>query len=201
MGYALSWAAQKAGSLQTMCSVLGLRPTGKHEEIAESEFVGAQLLSEWHIVLFNRNIIDDSSLKELSRSGDVIYCFVEDHVMFSSASAWNKGKEIWRVVHDGGEKGVLHLETTGNPPEQFEEVRMKLCSEQEAADRDNIKVDHVYEIPSELAKQLVGFHHDEDTPGLVGEAFEVLERVEKMTPKSALGKLFGRFGGRSASGA
>jgi hypothetical protein len=56
-------------------------------------------------------------------------------------------------------------------------------------------VDYVYDAPAELAKELTGFRHDQDTPGWIGEVFEILER------ESVLGKLFGRFRRSSASAA
>ena len=56
-------------------------------------------------------------------------------------------------------------------------------------------VDYVYDAPAELAKELTGFRHDQDTPGWIGEVFEILER------ESVLGKLLGRFRRRSASAA
>jgi hypothetical protein len=54
MGYSLSWAALKGGNLQTACTALGLRATGKREEIAKSKIVGAQLPTGWYLVMFNR---------------------------------------------------------------------------------------------------------------------------------------------------
>jgi hypothetical protein len=175
MGYSLSWAALKGGNLQTICSVFDLRSTGKREEIAESNIDGAQLPSGWYLVMFDHNVIEERLLKELSRTGEVVYCFVEDHVMFSSASGWNSGKQIWQVTHDGGEKGILHLETSGHLPAVFESIRKRLFAEQETADSQKVKVDYVYEAPPELAKELTGFRHDEEVAGMSSEAYEILE--------------------------
>jgi hypothetical protein len=197
MGWSLSWAALKSGNLQTACAALDLRSTGKREEIAESKIVGTQLPTGWYLVVFNRTEIKDKTLEKLSRAGEVVGCFVEDHVMFSSASAWNKGRRVWYVAHNGEEDRVLHLETSGDLPAEFESIRQKVFAkqEQETAEQDDLKVDHVYELPAELAKKLTGFRHDEPTPGLTGDAFEVLER------ESVLGKLIGHFGRRNTSAA
>jgi hypothetical protein len=189
MGYSLSWAALKGGNLQTACAALGLRETGKREEIPDSDIVGTQLPTGWCLVLFDHNVIEERFLKQLSQAGEVVYCFVEDHVMYSSASGWNSGREIWQVAHDGGERGVLHLETGGNPPAEFEGIRKELFARQVAADRDKVEVDHVYEIPAELAKQLTGFRHDQDTPGLSGDVFTVLESP-KENKTASLGNVF-----------
>lgn len=181
MGYSLSWAALKGGNLQSACSALGLHTTGKREEIAESKIVGAQLATGWYVVVFTRAEIKDKTLAKLSQAGEVVGCFVEDHVMFSSASAWKNGQRLWHVAHNGEEDRVLHLETSGDLPAEFESIRKRVFAKQE----QDLKVDHVYELPAELAKKLTGFRHDESMPGLTGEVFEVLER------ESVIGKLFG----------
>jgi hypothetical protein len=193
MGYSLSWAALKGGNVKSVCAVLGLRPTGKREEVAEAKIDGVQLPSGWYVVLFDHDEVKDSLLEKLSRNGEVVSCFVEDHVMFSSASGWIEGKEIWKVWHDGGELGHTHLETRGKLPPEFEDMRKVLFEKQVAADRDNEPVDYVYDLTAELAKRLVGFRHDEDIPGLSGDVFEVLER------ESALGRFFGGPGRRNTS--
>jgi hypothetical protein len=203
MGWSLSWAALKGGNLQTVCSARSLRETGKRERIAESKIAGIALPTGWYVVVFNRTEIEDETLEKLSQAGEVVSCFVEDHVMFSSAGAWKNGKRVWHVAHNGEEDRVLHLETSGDLPAEFESIRKKVFAkqEQEAAERDELKVHHVYELPAELAKKLTGFRHDERTFGLNVEVFEILEREGSAPSKSALGKLFGRFGRRNTSAA
>ncbi len=192
MGWSLSWAALKGGNLQTVCSALGLRATGKRERIAESKMAGTALPTGWYVVVFNRTEIKDNTLEKLSQAGEAVCCFVEDHVMFCSAAAWKNGQKLWRVAHDGGEDKVLHLETSGELPVEFESIRESVFAKQaqEAAERDELKVDHVYELPAELAKKLTRFRHDQDMPGLADEAFEVLE------PAKEAGGLFGRLFGK-----
>lgn len=64
MGYALSWAALKGGTLDMMCEATGLVSTGKFEEIAESEFVATALPTFWHLFLWNGDEIPDEVLKD-----------------------------------------------------------------------------------------------------------------------------------------
>lgn len=184
MGWSLSWAALKGANVQTTCSVLGLRATGKRSAIGQSKIAGTLLPSGWYVIVFNRTEIKDKTLRKLSQAGEVVGCFVEDHVMFTSASAWKDGRKLWHVAHDGGDDRVLHLETSGDLPRDFESLRKRLFAKQEqsAAENDDFKVDHVYELPAELAKQLTGFRHDMSMPGLAGEVFEILER-ETVTEK------------------
>jgi hypothetical protein len=125
---------------------------------------------------------------KLSQAGEVVRCFVEGHVMFSSASARKNGRQFWRVAHDGGQDGVF--ETSGDLPAEFASIQMNLFAKQEkeTAEPDDLKVDHVYELPAEVAKELTGFRHDQDIPGISGDIFAALE------PKSGslLSRLFGK---------
>ncbi len=192
MGWSLSWAALKSGNLQTACATLGLRATGKREEAAESGIDGIQLPSGWYLIQFDRNELKDRVLAHLSRSGEVVGCFVEDHVMVSWASGWRGRNKVWSVVHDC-EKGRFHLDIKGEAPAELKAIAEQLIAKQQAAGGEKAEVDYVYDVPAELAKKLTGYRHDQDMPGLTREVFEVLER------ESALGKLFGRFGRRNTS--
>jgi hypothetical protein len=177
MGWSLSWAALKAGNVQTVCAALGLRATGKREGIAKSKISGTALPTGWYVVVFNRTEIKDKTLEKLSHAGEAVGCYVEDHVMFSSASAWKNCKRIWRVAHKGEEGDVLHLETSGDLPAEFESIRREVFAKQEKepAEPDDLKVDHVHELSAELAKKLTGFRHDQDNPGVPDDVFEVLK--------------------------
>ena len=176
MGYSLSWAALKSGNLQTACAALGLRSTGKREEIAESKIVGVQLPTGWYVVVFNQSETEDRELARLSRTGEVASCFVEDHVMVSWASGWREGKKLWSVAHDC-EKGRFHLDIKGEAPPELKGIAERLIAEQQTAGGEKADVDHVYDVPAELAKALTGYRHDQDTPGLTGDVFEILERA------------------------
>jgi hypothetical protein len=190
MGYSLSWAALKGGNPETVCSALGLRATRKREQLPKSKVTGAALPTGWYAILFNRTEIKDQTLEKLSRAGEVVSCFVEDHVMFSSASAWKNGRQLWRVAHDGGQDGVLHLETSGDLPAEFASIQKNLFAKQEkeTAEPDDLKVHHVYEFRAEVAKELTGFRLDQDIPGISRDIFAALE------PKSGslLSRLFGK---------
>ena len=180
----------KGGNLETVCSALGRRATGKREELPESKVTGAALPAGWYTVLFNRTEIKDKTLEKFSQAGEVVSCFLEDHIMFSSASAQKNGRQLWRAAHDGGQDGVLQLETSGGLPAKFASIQKNLFAKQEkeAAEPDDLKVDHVYGLPAEVAKELTGFRHDQHIPGIAGDIFAVLE------PKSGslLSRLFGK---------
>ncbi|HKV25087.1 MAG TPA: hypothetical protein VJN93_10900 [Candidatus Acidoferrum sp.] len=194
MGWSLSWAALKGGNLETVCSLLGLRPTGKFEGLGESKISGTALAGGWYVVVFNRTEINDRKLKQVSPGGEVVGCFVEEHVMFSSAACWKDGQQVWRVFHNGGDEGAEHLETSGRLPAEFESIRKQQFAKQqeENAAGDELGVDHVFEIPLNLAKSLTGFRHDDPLSGLVDDGFEALETAKP--PTGFFGRLFGRGG-------
>jgi hypothetical protein len=104
-------------------------------------------------------------LEKLSLNCEVITCFVEEHVMVSSASAWQNGKELWSILHDA-QNGIEHLETTGELPATFAAIRENLESEQAAAARQaatgkkGVGVDYIFDIPVSMAQALTNFRYD-----------------------------------------
>jgi hypothetical protein len=86
--------------------------------------------------------------------------------MFSSASGWNRGKQIWRVLHDC-EKGRYHLEITGTALAALADIRKRLTEAQNADGGEKADGDHIYDIPAELARTLTDFRHDQDIPSKV----------------------------------
>ena len=185
MGYALSWAAVRGGSADAVHTILELDLTGAREEVPESKVVGVGLPTGWYLVMFNRNAIKAKFLERLSLLGEVVYCFVEDHVMLSVASGWLAGGLRWSVTHDC-EKGRFHLQVEGQPPPNFDVIRDRLIAQQNAEGGEKSDTDYIYDIPAELARELTGFRHDQDIPGMSGEIFQVLQ-----TTKSRIWRLFG----------
>ncbi len=178
MGFSMSWAAVRGGTPQAVHGALALRGTGKREEIPESDITGAELPGGWYMVASNRDglrLTEDAALGRLSRVGEVVMCFVEEHVMCSFAACWRDGQLIWSVYHDsGGRKGIECLEVKGQPPTSFAAIRDRLFAEQSAAGGKKAGVDYILDIPVELAHSLTGYRHDHDIPGMPKDAFEVL---------------------------
>lgn len=183
MGYAVSWIAIRGGPAADVLGALGLRTTGAREEVAESPIVAASLPDGWHVVLDNTRTFAFESDKRLparlTAGVEAVTCAVEEHVGVSVAAGWRDGKRIWRVEHDAG-KGLGHLAAEGELPPTFASIRERLTGEQARADAGGESVDHVFDIPVELARALTGFAHDRDLPGAGGgqERFEVLEPLQ-----------------------
>lgn len=169
----MSWLAVRGKDPAAVRSELGVHGTGRHESVPDSPLLAADLPTGWYLVLGNRcDLSETQPLAELSSCGEVVTCFVEEHVMYSSASYWRDGRRVWSIMHDL-QRGAAHLETEGTLPPAFAPVRDRLSAEL-AGKQD--RVDYIFDVPVEVAKALTGFRHDEDIPGMSDEAYEILEK-------------------------
>jgi hypothetical protein len=195
MGFSLTWVAIKGALKEAALSALGLRGTQVFEEIPESPLTGVLLPSGWYMIVDNRcnlpMLREDKTLAPLSASADVVTCFVEEHVMCSSASQWRNGRELWSLMHTADTKGIDHLETKGELPSFISAIRERLNAKQKEAGGNNAEVDYIFDIPVEAAKHLTGYRHDFDIPELRGNVFEVLATTEATPKRSWLRKLIG----------
>lgn len=193
MGYALSWVAVKGPTPETVQAFLHLRPTGERSEVPESDVDGVKLPGGWYVVVTNRDFtfVKDDLLESLSALGEVIMCYVEEHVMASGAAGWRDGKCIWSLTHDS-QKSVYHLDVKGEPPPPFDDIYDRLDQDQNEAGGENAEGDYIFDVPVALAKALTSFVHNEDPPSLVEDEdpFEILEST-KPKPKTIWKRLFG----------
>jgi hypothetical protein len=173
MGYALYWAAVRGRSREAVHTELSLRPTGAREEISEADWSGAAL-GDWQLVLDNDQdrLGEASVLSRLSRGGEVVAAWVEEHSMVSAAYGYRDGQEIWSIAHDAA-KGLGDLRATGALPDCFE----RLAQAARAAKSPD-GPDFLFDVPVDVARELTGFRHDQDLAG----GFEVLEFVGEKTP-------------------
>lgn len=175
MGYSLGWVAVQSGNADAIYARLGLSRTGAREEVPDSPVVGAVLPEGWHLVVVRRgeHLLGDALLREVSAGTRAVACFLEEHVMYSASVEWADGRKIWSVVHDS-EKACGHLAFDGTPPSELSAIRSRLQSAQDEEDDVDPEVDHLFDIPIDLAKALTGFRHDERLSGVGRQPFEVL---------------------------
>jgi hypothetical protein len=81
--------------------------------------------------------------------------------MASSSELWSGGKRKWRLSHEG-ENGPKGLSVAGELPETLDTIQREMEDLQLAEGGDDADVDYIFEIPLKVAKELVGFKHDED---------------------------------------
>jgi hypothetical protein len=178
MGSCLSWVAVQGSSPEAVYADLGFHRSGEFEEIPEAPFCGTRLGNNWTVVVLNgvAAAMDGTiNLKHLSRLGDVIACFVEEHVMCSAAACWSAKRQVWSVAHRA-EKGMRHLQMSGSLPDSAIDVVQATEAKLVAAGGSESEVDYYFDVPILLAKSVAGFRHDEDVE--VGLRFEVLRSAD-----------------------
>jgi hypothetical protein len=173
---------------------VGLRATGRYEEIPESNITGAVLPSGWFVIIGNRGdptFAHEASLLQLSRDFDVLTWFVEEHVMCSSAGSWRGGREVWSVQHSA-DQGINNLEVKGELPPNFASIRDGLRARQQNAGGEKADVDYIFDIPVELIQSITGYRHDKVIPELREVRFEILARNKETPQRSWIRRLLGR---------
>src|SRR3954467_736534 len=173
MGFSLGWLATRNIDPQILYEALQLRPTTMRKPALSSAAMAGALPSGWHLLLMNRTerLMTDAFLADVSKGGEAVGCFVEEHVMYSAAVGWRAGAKVWSVGHDS-EKGTMHLDVAGDVPDAFSAVRMRCETAQRLEDAGEPEVDHFFDIPVDLAEAVTGFRHD---AAHVGLDLEVLE--------------------------
>ncbi len=177
MGFAISWLAARDTSETSVLASLGPEKTGETEEVPDGNWCST-LVGEWMVIWSNS--CEPARFRAPSElKGEVVVCDVEEHVMFASAAAFNDGTLSWRIVHDA-QQAQDHLAVEGKPPESL----VRIQAEQFARVGDDRRVDFVFEIPIQLAQEVVGFRYDE---ALV-RTFDILQDVvsEMKSKKSNL---------------
>jgi hypothetical protein len=184
----LSWIAIRGPGKDAVLSALGLfevDPTGRfhgRHELAELPF-------GWIIILAaDFNYPSPARMAAVSVGGVALACSIDERVMYSVARLYEDGKAVWSVDHNGGDKGVYHLDVAGDPPPELAAIRTRLTAEQDDEGGVKAGVDLLFDIPAELSQALCGYRFD---PLTEGPAFTPLEPV-KTKRGGWLGRLFGR---------
>ena len=154
MGASLSWFAVRGKEPEAVLQDFGLKNVGK--EYHKTPFCGGALPTGWFLLIHGRHEFTNDEVQQLSRGGEVIACFVEEHVMVSRAAGWRDGEQIWCVTHDAQE-GDGHLDVDGEPPAGFAAIRDRLTKQQE----EDGGADFIFNIPVDLAKEITGYSHED----------------------------------------
>ena len=190
MGVSQSWVAFRGRPATAVRAELRLRVVADANPY-DSRYLGSTLPDGWQLLVVRSDrLVDPALLARLSRGGEAVACFVEEHVMFSHASGWADGRCLWKIDHDGCEARDA-LQVTGDPPAQLGPIRDDLEAKQRATEPDDeYPVDYLFEAPAELVKQLVGYHHFDDA---AAGPFDALEELPPEPPRKGLWtRLLGR---------
>ena len=165
MGYSLSWVAVEASSEKALFAHLGLQATGETSEDGPGFDLSGARLPGWYLLVADHTdaLVDEQLLKTLSGGGRVIAAMVEEHVMFSSAEEWRNGERVWGAIHVP-DAGLYHIGVEGGLPEAYAAIHQRQVAEQEKEGGQDAGVDHIIDIPLELAAAITGFRHDRSGP-------------------------------------
>lgn len=192
MGYSITWCAVREVAAEQLLSHIRATATGEIEEVPESPLSMAKLRTGWRLLWSNQcacPVLTKELVAFASRGHELLLCHVEEHVMASSAELWSDGSRQWWISHES-EDGPKGLHTEGRLPKCFAAIRDEMERARRAAGGDEADVDHVFAIPLEVARALVGFKHDESCDAVVGDGFAVLARPRAR--KGLLARLLGR---------
>jgi hypothetical protein len=173
MGFSLAWIGVKGEDPQLILDRLHFRSTGKFEECPDSPFYSLTL-GDWYIVIADRSQVEpilNANPTRISFDCDLVFCQVEEHVMYSAAGHWRDTKQKWFLTHNP-EDGVDSLKEEGNLPPEYAAIRDRNRALQQAEVQENeaeseageneSEVDYIFEIPVEVAESITGFRHDKD---------------------------------------
>jgi hypothetical protein len=160
LGFRISWLAAKGVPKADLLSHFGFQDTGEPDEANEAPFSIAELPTGWTVLWSNDQTFAKIEIcTPLSFKAPVLSCWVNETVMFSSANYFDQGNYLWFVGHDA-QRGMSSLESDGELPSQFADIRDRLFAQQTAEGGDQADVDFIFDVPLELAQSICGFKHD-----------------------------------------
>lgn len=109
--------------------------------------------------------------------------------MASSSELWLDGSRKWWISHEG-EDGPKGLDSAGELPENFPQIKAEMEAEQEKEGGVEADVDYLFEIPLLVAKSMTGFKHDEVCPRIINDEFRIMRREAQKG--GFLARLFGK---------
>ena len=160
MGFSLSWVAIDTAAEKTLFEHFGLEELEESADMPDFKLSGARLQG-WYLMVADRTVslVDEQLLKSLSERGRVVAVMVEEHVMFSSAEEWLNGERIWGAIHNS-EAGLFHIGVEGELPGSYATIHQDQFAQQEKDGGKDAGVDHIFDIPLELAAGITGYRHD-----------------------------------------
>jgi hypothetical protein len=163
MGYSISWLAVRNKTVDVLLGELSLKPTGEMSDYPRAPISGRSLPGGWFMLVFDdieHPLVSARSLTVISKSCDAIVCMIEEHVMVSTSERWQNGEQIWHIEHDA-QTSIDHIKASGNLPDDYPTIMHEYAAQQEGAGGANADTDYFFEIPLQVAKNIVGFKHDE----------------------------------------
>jgi hypothetical protein len=175
MGFSISWVALRLPKDRAL-EIMGFKDTGMADEANEAPFSAASLPTGWTIIWSN-DFEYAVSPSTIGRSSDteIVGCQVEEHVMFSSCFAAQNGIVTWNVSHDAQE-GTYDVSSTGPVPHQLRQIEISKVDSQNASGGVDSDVDHLIDVPIDLAASFTGYRYDEFNYDWGSPEFSIIEQ-------------------------
>lgn len=176
MGFMVSLYAVPDRDPLQLYKQLGLVPDGQRTEFFDSPIAAAVTQDRVCIVVVDdRATWGETVIRPALAHNTVISCNINETCMYSAATCWRRGQEVWSVIHDSGE-GLLHLETFGELPNTYAAIRDQQLALQESETDD---VDHVFDIPVEMFVDHGGIRYSEFIESHDPHPWQPLSRVAR----------------------
>lgn len=189
MGFRICYLATNA-SPEELSEALNLVIGDPAPEMPDGEWWIAKLKrSGWTILWSEDKGFGESTVEkiaELSRKYATYICEVNETVMWSSAAFWKDGQQIWKVTHAGDGEDIFDLSETGALPDGYLNLKQTHTLAQQ---NDGDDVDHIFEVPLDLAALDFGFRHESYLKQKDVESFLTIKVPKK---KGLLSRIFGR---------
>ena len=189
MGFRICYLASKATAAD-LAESLNLIIGDTAPEMPDGEWWIARLKdSDWTILWSEDEEFGERNIKkiaELSKQHATYICEVNETVMWSSAAFWRNGRQIWKVTHAGDGDDRFDLSETGALPDGYSDLKHRHTLDQQ---NDGEDVDHMFEIPLNLAAFDLKFRHEDYLGQSDVESFLIVTPPKR---KSLLSRLLGR---------
>ena len=192
MGFRICYLASQADPDQ-FAQALGLTPVETRKKMPDGEWWVARLKQSGWSILWSEDpqfaSVVEKRLAEFSKTHPAYLCEVNETSMWSAASFYRNGSRVWQVSHAGDGPEIYDLNATGALPPEFETLKAQHFATQKA---DDGSVDHIFEIPLDLAAREIGFRHEDYLRTDDVDAFSVLAPAPSPQPRSFWSRLLGR---------
>lgn len=163
MGYRNGWLAVKNVNLDAVLAAIGLkRESESKEAIYDPGHYAVAMPGGWMVVIGDgtdaMETVKPEHARALSKGTEALHFTCNDTAMCAAITAYQNGKEVWSLEHDGS-NGVGTPVVTGNAPAIVSETIARCQAEQDESGDES--VDCLYEAAPEIGLALTGFRHDQ----------------------------------------
>jgi hypothetical protein len=175
MGKSRSWIVVESADAAAIAAAIGVSRSASAATRRRGSLAGRLLEGNRYLLVAESSdhpAFARRRLAALARVAPLTFCSIDEHVMWSSAQRWERGRELWSASHRG-EESPFDLRTTGDPPAEFAAAARAAKARQDLEGGATAGVDLLFDVPIELAHRRTGIAVDDAVFDLDG--FERLD--------------------------